>query len=117
MAAIKNITGVPPEVKWAQDRKVSRQNPGTGKSGGDSTKLHISTEGRELLEMKNQAENEELLAKVHDAQTLDEDRLETIRQRIVAEYYDDPKVIEKILEELLNIHGVDESNELSSSDS
>jgi hypothetical protein len=94
------------EMKKTEARK--NEHPGSVKD-----KLDISPAGRELLNTKAEAAREENLEKVRLAGTLDDARLEQIRDRIEHNFYDNPDIIEKILDKLMELPSFQEHNDVS----
>jgi len=105
MGHISDILGVPPEVNKPGLRKAAAERTSRKSETGsnEKDKLEISSLGRELLSMKAEASKSAYMEHVRSAETLDEKRLELIRERIKANFYNDPHVIEKILAELMEL--------------
>lgn len=97
--------GVPPEVSKPEMKKAESER-GSKKAEGKAPlkdKLEISSVGRELLSLRSMAASAEHIESVKQAQTLKEEDVALIKERIEANFYNDPNVIEKILDELLEL--------------
>jgi len=113
MADIRDILGIPPEMNRSEMKKINREaGKNEGSRGTGKDKLEISSVGQVLLGMKTEASSSENLGKVREAETIPKDKLQIIRARIESNFYDDPHVIEKILDELMELsHFIEDSEE------
>ncbi len=110
MTQIRDISGIPPEMRKPEMKKTEERK--NEHSGTVKDKLDISPAGRALLSRKAEAAREENLEKVRQAGTLDDARLEQIRGRIENNFYDNPDVIEKILDKLMELPSFQENNDV-----
>ncbi len=109
MGPIKNIFGLSQEIQKADKGKEpkrvksdDRRHPAAGKSGsvkGSKDKAEISSVGRELLTL--QMEAEKYIDHVHHVETLSSREIESIKEKIAANYYFDPEVIDKVVDKLI----------------
>jgi hypothetical protein len=101
MAHIRDISGVPPEMRKTEVKRTDSRKSERPASVKD--KLEISPAAREMLGMTTEAAKIEHLDHVRKAETLKQERMELIRERIESNFYNDPDIIEKILDELMEL--------------
>jgi len=117
MTPIKDITGLPSELKGIQKNKgVSGKNllqsshakkaslaDGVRKNQHD--RVDISHVGKELLEQK--AELSAYLKDIKSNELLDNDAIEEIRGKVYSDFYSQPKVLHQITEALSVVPGME----------
>ncbi len=110
MKPIKDVNGLPPEIKKLQkggsvrrseEPKNSKKSE-VGKSAGlPKDRAEISKIGRELLQLKQVVP--EYSSEVEDTRLLTESEIREIKEKIKAKYYFSPEIAEKVIAELLNL--------------
>ena len=108
MGSINNILGMPPELsKSGNSRAVRKTNSGDVKEEKTAginkqsvaDKAEISSVGRELFTLKMQAA--EYTEEVKKADTISQDEIDAIKEKIASNYYFDPEVIDKVVDKLI----------------
>ena len=109
MGPIKEIPGFSPEVKKfeknSESKKVDdRKDAGKpekpdANSAISADRAEISSLGRDMLSVKTEAEK--YLQLIRESRIADQEELDEIREKINSDYYLDPEVIEKIIDELM----------------
>ncbi len=110
MKPIKDINGLPPEIKKLQKGGSVRRAEGqksTKKAESEKSvsapkdRAEISQIGRELLQLKQILP--EYSSDVEDTRLLTESEIREIKEKIKAKYYFSPEIAEKVIAELLNL--------------
>jgi len=110
MGAINNILGLPPGLhKTDKNKEPARVGKDSGESGkakkteGNSPSVYdkavISNEARELLSIKAEAVRH--TDRVKNAETISPLEIEAIKQKIAADFYFEPEVIDKVVDKLI----------------
>ncbi len=102
MSLIKNILGLSGAEKAGNTiRSKSNNKVKSVKSENASSvvKTEISPEAKHLLDLKNEAS--QYLDQVKKAETLSQERIDQIKERISSQYYFDSQVIDQIVEKML----------------
>ena len=111
MAGIHDILGIPPEARRVNkndDIKQQRisKNAKSSKTSEDGHKnvqdqAQISSEARELLALKQEVKH--YLDEVKSVDTLSENDIQQIKQKIENKYFLDDDVIDKIVDKLAKL--------------
>lgn len=112
MGSIKNIPGMP----QGQGPRKNEGPAGARKTGGEKAydlsksadrsasqadKAEISSTARELLNLK--IAGQKYLPEIRDAKPYSRQEIEEIRRKVAEDYYDNPEVIEDIVERLVEL--------------
>ena len=110
MSSIKDIPGVNQQLKRLEkENEVKKANAskkygetastsGTTEARKDS--VEISSAGREMLAQK--AQSEKFISTVKNSDTLSGNEKDAIREKIAADYYSNPEVVDKIANDVVD---------------
>lgn len=108
MSSIQNLYGITPEgnrVNKKDDIKQQRvaKNGKTDKADHKpvNDNAQISTKAKELLTLRLEARK--YIDEIKKSETLTANDLEQLKAKIEQKYFTDPEVIDKIVDELLNL--------------
>ena len=107
MGPLKSIVGLSQDIGKSEEaketKKVEKPSRFNKKVNGQKTAVntdvaHISSAGREMLLLKMEAQK--YVDDVGRAETLSLREIESIKEKIAANYYFDPEVIDKVVDKL-----------------
>ncbi len=108
MGPLKSIIGLSQDVgkseKAKETKKVDKEHRSDKKVNGQKTAVNadvaqISSAGREMLLLKMEAQK--YVDDVGRAETLSLKEIESIKEKIAANYYFDPEVIDKVVDKII----------------
>jgi anti-sigma28 factor (negative regulator of flagellin synthesis) len=107
MGIMKAILGAAsPDVNKVENKKIGtgpKTNRTQTSNGADRTgdKANISGQGRELYNIRQEAFQYKSL--IEHAETLSNQEIESIKEKIATNYYFDSEVIDKVVDKLLTL--------------
>jgi len=108
MGPLKSILGMSQDIgkseKAKETKKIDKDVRSAKKVDGQKTAAnadvaHISSAGREMLLLKMEAQK--YVDRVERAETLSLKEIESIKEKIAANYYFDPEVIDKVVDKII----------------
>ncbi|HED09186.1 MAG TPA: flagellar biosynthesis anti-sigma factor FlgM [Caldithrix abyssi] len=114
MGPIRNLFSTSPDLKRTDSGKKAGKaessyqkndalNKVAGNGAGKSDQVEISTEGRQLLSLK--AEAQKYISDVKNSRAVTAQELEGIKEKIASKHYFNDEVIEKVVDKMMNISG------------
>lgn len=110
MAGINELSNISQQVKSYEKSEALKKTAGkkasskvVPKETNDSSKdkTQISRAARELLALKQEAQK--YIDQVKSAETISADQVKELKERIASRHYLDEKVIDKIIDRLINL--------------
>jgi hypothetical protein len=110
MSSIRDIPGVNHQLKKLEKesevrkanaaKKYEQASSASASQEARKDSVEISSAGRDLMAQKAQTEN--LVSVVKDAGTLSADERLAIREKIASDYYGNPEVVDKIVDDVVD---------------
>jgi len=110
MTSIKDIASFPGdykkieknnESKRVDSKRESKKADSIDKISTGKDRAEISLIGREMQNLKTEALK--YLKLIQEAETSNESEIEEIRQKLLADYFSNPEVVDKIIDELASL--------------